>query len=52
MFDIALDMVAEGRVVLEGMLTHTFSLDRFDQMIEVNLDKEKHRAIKTAVIFA
>jgi len=51
MFEIALDMAARGIVELDGMVTHTFSLDQFEQMIEVNLDKEKHQAIKTAVVF-
>ncbi len=51
MFDIALDMVAEGKVKLDGMVTHTFSLDQFEQMISVNLDKEQHGAVKTAVAF-
>ena len=51
MFEIALDLVEKGNVTLEGMVTHTFSLDKFDEMIQVNLDKEKHHAIKTAVSF-
>lgn len=51
MFEIALDLVDKGNVTLEGMVTHTFSLDKFDEMIQVNLDKEKHHAIKTAVSF-
>ena len=51
MFEIALDMVDKGNVTLDGMLTHTFSLDNFDKMIEVNLAKEKHGAVKTAVSF-
>jgi (R,R)-butanediol dehydrogenase/meso-butanediol dehydrogenase/diacetyl reductase len=51
MFDIALDLVGEGKVALNGMITHQFPLDNFKEMIEVNLTKEKHRAIKTAVAF-
>jgi threonine dehydrogenase-like Zn-dependent dehydrogenase len=51
MFEIALDMVDKGSVTLDGMVTHTFSLDSFDKMIEVNLAKEKHGAVKTAVSF-
>lgn len=41
----------KGQVSLDGMVTHTFSLDSFDEMIEVNLAKEKHGAVKTAVSF-
>lgn len=51
MFEIALDLVDNGKVALDGMVTHIFSLDSFDKMIEVNLAKEKHGAIKTAVAF-
>ena len=51
MFEIALDMVDQAQITLDGMVTHMFSLDSFDKMIEVNLSKEKHRAIKTAVSF-
>ena len=51
MFDIALDMVGEGKNELDGMVTHKLSLDNFKEMIEVNLAKEKHHAVKTAVSF-
>ncbi len=51
MFDIALNMVDKGKVILDGMVTHAFSLDQFEQMIAVNLDKEQHQAVKTAVAF-
>jgi threonine dehydrogenase-like Zn-dependent dehydrogenase len=51
MFDIGLDMVREGKVELDGMITHRFELDNFEKMIEVNLSKEKHQAVKTAVSF-
>jgi threonine dehydrogenase-like Zn-dependent dehydrogenase len=51
MFDIALDMVREGKVDLGDMVTHRFSLENFKEMIRVNLDKNKHEAVKTAVSF-
>jgi threonine dehydrogenase-like Zn-dependent dehydrogenase len=51
MFDIAIDLVQEGKVTLDGMITHKYELDNFEEMIEVNLSKEKHRAIKTVVSF-
>jgi threonine dehydrogenase-like Zn-dependent dehydrogenase len=51
MFDIALDLVQEGKVTLEDMVTHKFSLDNFKEMIAVNLAKSKHQAIKTVVSF-
>ena len=51
MFDIAISMVNEGKLLLDGMVSHTFTLQDFDKMIEVNLEKEKHKAIKTVVSF-
>jgi threonine dehydrogenase-like Zn-dependent dehydrogenase len=51
MFDIALDLVKEGKIELDDMITHRFDLDDFAAMIEVNLSKEKHRAVKTVVSF-
>ena len=51
MFDIALDMVGEGKVGLDGMVTHKYSLENFEEMIEVNLAKATHRAVKTVVSF-
>jgi threonine dehydrogenase-like Zn-dependent dehydrogenase len=52
MFDIALDMVGEGKVGLDGMVTHKYSLENFEEMIEVNLAKANHRAVKTVVSFS
>ena len=51
MFDIALDLVGHGNVEVDGMVSHKFSLENYAQMIEVNLAKEKHQAVKTAVSF-
>ena len=52
MFNIAIDLVKEGKVRLDDMITHKFELDNFEEMIEVNLSKEKHQAVKTAVSFS
>jgi threonine dehydrogenase-like Zn-dependent dehydrogenase len=51
MFEIAIDMLRDKKVDLSDMVTHTFSLENFAEMIEVNLAKEKYRAVKTAVSF-
>ncbi|UCE56378.1 MAG: alcohol dehydrogenase catalytic domain-containing protein [Desulfobacterales bacterium] len=51
MFDIALNLVREGKVKLNDMITHTFSLENFEEMIAVNLVKGQHQAVKTAVSF-
>jgi len=36
---------------IESMVTHTFSIDQYKEMIEVNSQKAEHKAIKTAVKF-
>jgi (R,R)-butanediol dehydrogenase/meso-butanediol dehydrogenase/diacetyl reductase len=50
-FEIAIDLVKQKKVHLDSMITHTFSIEDYKQMIEVNLNKPKHRAVKTAVSF-
>ena len=50
-FETALRFAAEGRVNLQGMITHTFPLERYTDMIEVNMRKAANRAVKTAVSF-
>jgi len=51
LFEIAIDLVKQKKVHLESMITHTFSIEDYKQMIAVNLNKSKHRAIKTAISF-
>jgi (R,R)-butanediol dehydrogenase/meso-butanediol dehydrogenase/diacetyl reductase len=51
MFDIALEMVAEGKVDLTGLITHKFALEDFEQLIRVNMAKSAHKALKTAITF-
>ncbi|MCP4666118.1 MAG: zinc-binding dehydrogenase, partial [Deltaproteobacteria bacterium] len=51
MFEAAIDLVQEKKIPLAGMVTHTFALHDFKKMIETNLDKERHKAIKTVVSF-
>ncbi|MFH1136258.1 MAG: alcohol dehydrogenase catalytic domain-containing protein [Pseudomonadota bacterium] len=51
LFDIALELLAEGKLDLSGMVTHKFPLEKFDEMILINMAKSRHRAIKTAVTF-
>lgn len=50
-FEIAIDLVETGKVSLDGILTHKFPLNRYKEMIEVNMDKGKNRAIKTMISF-
>ncbi len=51
MFEVAIDLVCEKKIPLADMITHKFVLDDFKKMIETNMDKESHKAIKTVVTF-
>ncbi len=50
-FEIALDLMKSGKVHVEDMLTHSFPIDRYRDLIEVSMNKGAHRAVKTAVRF-
>ena len=50
-YEVALDFVKEKKVNLEDMVTHEFPIERFDEMIEVNMAKGRHQAVKTMVTF-
>ncbi len=51
-FQVAVDLAHQGRVELEPLVTHRFALEDYQRMIEVNLNKERHQAMKTVVSFA
>jgi threonine dehydrogenase-like Zn-dependent dehydrogenase len=48
---MSLDLMASKKIRVDDMLTHKFPLEKYKEMIEVNLNKEAKRAIKTAVSF-
>ncbi len=50
-FEVAMDMVAHGKVDVASMVTHRFALDDYRKMIEVNLSKSRHQAVKTVVTY-
>jgi len=50
-FEIALELLKDRKVDVEDMLTHTFPIEKFRDMIEVNLHKGKNQALKTALLF-
>jgi len=50
-FDIALELMAEGKIDAQRLITHTFRLENYRQMIETNLDKGRYKAVKTLVDF-
>ena len=51
-FEIALELMANKKVSVDDMLTHTFAIEQYRELIEVNLCKGANKAIKTAVRFA
>ncbi|MGH2405288.1 MAG: zinc-dependent alcohol dehydrogenase, partial [bacterium] len=44
--DLAMDLLASGRVDLRPLVTHRFPLVEWRRAIEVGLDKRRHRAVK------
>jgi threonine dehydrogenase-like Zn-dependent dehydrogenase len=50
-FHMALEMMEEGAIRVEDMVTHKFPLEEYSKMIEANISKTAARAIKTAVCF-
>jgi threonine dehydrogenase-like Zn-dependent dehydrogenase len=50
-FEMALDLIASQKIRVDDMLTHKFPLEKYREIIEVNLKKEAHKAMKTAVSF-
>jgi len=50
-FEIAMDLMKRGKIRAEMLVTHKFKLKDYKQMIEVNLDKQKFKAMKTIVTF-
>lgn len=50
-FEVISDLVRQKKIQLEPLVTHTFKLEEYRQMIEVNLHKGKYKALKTVVVF-
>jgi (R,R)-butanediol dehydrogenase / meso-butanediol dehydrogenase / diacetyl reductase len=42
-FDVAIDLVRQKKVQLDTIITHTFPLEEYKRMIEVNLHKGNTR---------
>lgn len=50
-FEIALDLMDRKKVHVEDMLTHTFPIEQYKELIRVNMSKGAHKALKTAIRF-
>ena len=50
-FEIAMDLMRNGKIKADVLVTHKFALEDYAQMIQVNLNKQKHRAVKTVMTF-
>lgn len=50
-FDIALELMSTEKIGTKSLITHTFYLGEYQEMLEVNMAKGKHKAIKTLVSF-
>ncbi|HPC46670.1 MAG TPA: zinc-binding dehydrogenase, partial [Deltaproteobacteria bacterium] len=50
-FETALDLLARSKVSVGDMLTHTFPIEKYRDLITVSRHKTAHKAIKTAVRF-
>ena len=50
-FELALEMIAEGALHPEPLVTHRFAIENYRDMIAINLDKRTHEAMKTVVSF-
>ena len=48
---MVLELIAEKKVSVDDMISHTFRLEEYRKMIEVNLCKARSKALKTAVSF-
>jgi len=50
-FDMAIEYARQKKVDLGSMVTHQFAIKDYKRMIRINLNKSKHRAVKTVVNF-
>ena len=50
-FQIALDLMESGRIILEPVITHILSLDDINRGFEAMLNKNKSGCVKAIVTF-
>jgi (R,R)-butanediol dehydrogenase / meso-butanediol dehydrogenase / diacetyl reductase len=49
-FEIALDLISSKGLDLQSLVSHTFKLEEYQKMMDVNVNKGKYRAIKTMFV--
>jgi len=50
-YNLALNLIAEGKVDVSGLLTHTFDIKEYKRAIEVASGKGANKSIKVAFKF-
>jgi len=50
-YQLALDFMAQGKVDLAPLLTHTFRLDDYRRALAMNMNKSRHRLVHSAFAF-
>ena len=50
-YQLAHQMMAEGRINVDRMLTHTYRLEQYREALSVAMNKARHRAVKVAFDF-
>lgn len=50
-YQLAMDLIAQKRIDLSGLVTHTFPLHDYKTALEVTSNKRKHRSVKVAFRF-
>ncbi len=50
-FEIAIGLISEGKAKLADMVTNSFRLDEYKEMMKVNTNKGRYRAIKTQFVY-
>jgi threonine dehydrogenase-like Zn-dependent dehydrogenase len=51
-FDVALELMSRNKIRADILVTHKFKIEDYRKMIEVNMNKGKHKAVKTVLSFA
>ncbi|MFP3937548.1 MAG: zinc-dependent alcohol dehydrogenase [Phycisphaerae bacterium] len=50
-YELVHEMLVAGKLPVEGLLTHTFTLDEFRRAMSVAMNKDRHNALKVAIDF-